>query len=55
MTERDDHQLPAQFARHHSEAAFATLANPDGVVVAFADGRALLVPPTEVAKLRWAP
>jgi hypothetical protein len=30
-------------------------ANPDGVAVAFADGRALIVSPAEAANLRWAP
>jgi hypothetical protein len=28
---------------------------PEGVAVAFADGRALVVPANEVAKLRWKP
>jgi hypothetical protein len=30
-------------------------ANSDGVAVAFADGRALIVSPAEAANLRWAP
>ncbi len=29
--------------------------NPDGVVVGFADGRALIVTPAEAASLRWTP
>jgi hypothetical protein len=29
--------------------------NPEGVAVAFADGRSLIVPPTEAANLRWNP
>ena len=28
---------------------------PEGVAVAFADGRALVVPPGEIAQLRWVP
>jgi len=45
----------AQPGWNQSGGAERLATNPDGVVVAFADGRALLVPPTEVAKLRWAP
>ena len=30
-------------------------ASPDGIAVAFADGRALIVSPAEAANLRWAP
>lgn len=30
-------------------------ANPEGVAVAFADGRALIVSPAEAASLRWTP
>jgi hypothetical protein len=29
--------------------------NPEGVAVAFADGRAMIVPQNQVAKLRWTP
>ena len=29
--------------------------NPEGVAVAFADGRAMIVPQNETAKLRWTP
>ena len=29
--------------------------NPEGVAVAFADGRAMIVPPTQAANLRWTP